>query len=215
MAQEVSTIIGELIHEAFFKDESIREKIRPINQILSEVSARKFKVDLKLPMPIDGSFNNYIVSSYHAAKSVELLIDTARKAFKSRQSEVMPALITIQHSFGLEAVVNLNSSRLFLTNHLVLNALGFDSPKLLEEVYSKRFPRLHEVRNAFVHDDERVLGLVWGKSIGGGIETLQFIQQDGNRIKVKDRDGADLLFEFHPAIYLNLLDDLLQVLERR
>ena len=93
----------------------------------------------------------------------------------------------------------------------VLAAIGNAPEQEVMSIFSNRFPRLREARNALAHEDERAFGKV-GNSLYSGPnlhEGLQFRSQSGSSIfGLKDKTFQDFDIEFDSKAILSLISDL-------
>ena len=116
--------IGALIDEAYFDDGAFRKSLRPLLELLETAARKQFSEgDHALAIALNSSVNSYFVSSYHATRVIELVSESSKAAYASGDYDYMTRIMSIGHSFALEAVQNLASSRLFLLNEFVLEAL--------------------------------------------------------------------------------------------
>ena len=206
----VADIVGKVIVEAFFKDQDFHEAMRPVYRKLAKIGARYLKnPEMQVVSSAPDAFNSYMVSSYHAARAAEGLFLAASKKHIFG-TEIASALIDIQHSFGLEAVVHLELARSFLT----LLDEEFQAPidiKEVKAIFERHFPLLRTARDSLAHQDERMLAMAHRKRLSKNI--AQWVWQGGAMFDhLLDENLEEFQFKFHPDQYLRFLTDLDQKL---
>ena len=164
--------VGDILASAYFEDDTFREAIYPINMFLRRKSQeimekmRGVKDEaaylpiFNLAASIESSFNNYAVSSFHAARACELFnLEARQKVGDSENPRALNCLMTFQHAFGLEALFNLSYAKGLTTNQRFAEIVNINNQKIIE-LFDELFPTLEDARNALAHQEERVLGVV-------------------------------------------------------
>ena len=207
---EMEALVGSLVCQAFFDDHELRKETNEIAALLSKLAHgtaadhHKFTVE---------ALAHYVVSSYHAAKAIELLATEARKhAGKFETLGNSSVFLRIHHSFCLEAVVQLNCARSFIAHEPVQAVIGKEVSEHIGALFDNYFPGLSLARHALVHEDERVLGYVKGKAIGDSLEVVQFTMLNGPTLAVKDENGSDLIFKFQPTRHIEFSAEVRKLL---
>lgn len=208
--------IGKIIHDAFFDDGEFRNRLD--GQLICHLRKAAQKASASnlfaLSVVIADHPNSYLVSSFHAAKAIELLACRATESYKSGDYGVMGRLMTISHSFALEAVFGLDAARRFLQDPSVLKALGLPDGGHIESAFGESFPRLHEARNSLAHGDERVLNWVGVEGVGEDIYKMQMRVMASTTLTLRSKDGSEFKFSFPSGQYLALLDKLGSVMPK-
>ncbi len=195
-------LVGQALRSAFTDDEKFRAIIRRTNSQL--VAASKNSPNNLVKFGLESSFNKYIVSSYYAARSIELLKLEIDKFFR-REKRTSNFLFLVYHSFALEAVFGLASARSIFTLHPVCECLADQAPAIVK-IFDNVFPNLVSARDALAHDDERVLGMVRKKPLGTEFEHAQFTSLRGTQLGCKNEHLEDIEFCFPSEKYIELLE---------
>ena len=164
--------IGNILASAYFDDASFRKAIAPVNMFLRRKSQEimekmrgvkdeaEYLPIFNLAGAVESSFNNYVVSSFHAACACEFFNHEARQHVADvDDARAMSGLMTLQHAFGLEALFNLSYTKGLLTIQRFAEIVNVDKQKTIV-LFDGLFPNLEDARNALAHQEERVLGVV-------------------------------------------------------
>jgi hypothetical protein len=111
------------------------------------------------------------------------------------------------HSFALESVFGLQSAAQLFSHTPVFEALNESAVKI-QSAFANKFPLLRETRDALAHDDERVFAIVRHKERGDAIDQMQLISLWGTRLKCKNENLEDIVFDFPTASYFELLEEI-------
>ena len=192
MKHNQDAILGALLREAFFDDQPIRVALLPVNRKLNKISEKlRSEGKFQLAGAASGAFNMFIVSAYHCSRAAELLVGRPEYF---QQPDFGDFFLTIQHSFGLDSVFGLSSSRSFLLQETILQQLVVTS-KSVDDVYAKHLPRLVDARDSLAHEDERILGK--SNKLREFSEKTQMTAKFGSKFKhLLDRDLAEFDFDF-------------------
>jgi hypothetical protein len=203
--KELALLVGETIRSAFLEDNDFRKTLIGPNKLLERIVSESDNDLIKFGLP--SSFNSHIVSSYHAARAIELLhLEILNRFPKSSNF-----LFMVMHSFALEAVFGLQCARQLFAQIPVIDLLNGRAAKI-GEVFDSKFPLLKETRDALAHDDERVFAIVRRVVQGNDFEHMQMVSLQGTKLRCKNENLEDIEFNFPTTHYTDLAKDIESVL---
>jgi hypothetical protein len=177
----IHTLVGKLICEGLFSNSQFNHQTERIAKLLDNLADPTSSIHLRYSL---GMFAHYLKISYKAAKVIDLVSSAADKH------------TALAHTFLLEAVIHLNCAKRFITHDPIIALIGKEISAKINEAFTEHFPRTADARDALVHEDERVLGLVKKKSVGTSVDAMQFTMLGGTNLKVKDQSGIYLFLVF-------------------
>jgi hypothetical protein len=199
--QEIALLVGNILRSAFLEDREFRTVLNRTNELLQKAGR---KADHYLVRSgVQSSFNSHIVSSYHTSRSIELLFDEIR----GRPPGSSDLLFSVMHSFALESVFGLQSAAQLFSHAPVVEVMKGRAVKV-QTAFASKFPFLRETRDALAHDDERVFAIVRHKERGDAIDQMQLIALWGTRLKCKNENLEDIVFDFPTASCFELIQEI-------
>jgi hypothetical protein len=157
--KESALLVGDILASAFLLDADFRKALSGPNQLLQKAASDSTSGVVKFGL--QSSFNTHVVSSYHAARSIELLF----AEILGRMPKHYDLLWLVMHSFALETVFGLGRAKQLFTHRPVRDLLGDHATEIIC-AFDSKFPQLKETRDALAHDDERIFGIVKGNQLG-------------------------------------------------
>ncbi len=201
--------VGRELRSAFLDDTEFRAEILKTNNLLN--FATKPSKNDQVRFGLQSAFNSFIVSSYHATRSIERMHKAARDTYREGGDQDSHFFFLMQHSFCLHAIMNLYSANQLFRHAPVVEILKDDATKICE-AFDADFPNLKTARDALAHDDERVFGLVKRQQRGDGIKDMKFTKLSGAHLEYKDEQLRDAVFKFPSPVYLTLLSKISEIL---
>jgi hypothetical protein len=196
------TRVGELLSQAFLKDEDFRAALRPSLVLLQQICSKS--KDQLVEYRVADNFNSQIVQSYHAAKTRDLLAKEIHKRFPK-----IPAIFwNLTHSFDYQVVFGLNSSRTLLSRPVVKLWLGQGFSDGWQAIFDKHFPGIVIARDALAHDEDRVLGYTRAGRKSDSLLKSQSLGGFGTFITCTDGNLEKFNFDFSVHRYFELLKEL-------
>ena len=189
----IHTLVGKLICEGLFSNSQFNHQTERIAKLLDNLADPTSSIHLRYSL---GMFAHYLKISYKAAKVIDLVSSAADKHTAFQYAHKYSNLRSLAHTFLLEAVIHLNCAKAFITHDPIIALIGKEISAKINEAFTEHFPRTADARDALVHEDERVLGLVKKKSVGTSVDAMQFTMLGGTNLKVKDQSGIYLFLVF-------------------
>jgi hypothetical protein len=146
--------VGYAIYKGHFFDQEFRSALAPLIYWLSQ---RCFENKLTRHLHYQDSFNSFVVSAFHSARSAELLMKTAEDYVSNLK--VYSHLVTAHHSFGNQLILDIIQAQGLLINETIVSSFNGIRSEVILGVFKSLFPRLKDARDSIAHADDRSLGI--------------------------------------------------------